>query len=167
MIYLGLGSNIGDREAYLRRAVCLLRTCPGIRVSACSSIYETEPFGYTDQAAFLNAVAAVETELTPRQLLTACLETERRLGRKRSLRWGPRTIDIDILLFDELTVCEPDLVIPHSYLHLRPFVLVPLAELTGDLPVLNGLTAAALLAQCEPAAVRFYQRFDCDGGEPG
>lgn len=166
MIYLGLGANMGDREWYLRQAVRLLGGHPGISIVNQSAIYETEPFGYTEQAAFLNAVIAIEAALTPFELLKVCLETERRLGRVRDVRWGPRTIDIDILLFHDQTINEPSLTIPHPYLCLRPFVLIPLRDLTGSGIVVNGLTADDLLAACEPAAVTYYQNFDCDRSAP-
>jgi 2-amino-4-hydroxy-6-hydroxymethyldihydropteridine diphosphokinase len=160
MIYLGLGSNMGEREQYLRQAVNTLGAHPDIRIIQKSAIYETEPFGYTDQAAFLNAVIAIETNLTPAALLKLCLETESSLGRVRDVRWGPRTIDIDILLFHNQLIHTEALTVPHPYLQFRPFVLIPLRDLTGDGIILHGLTAGELLTACEASAVTYYQSFD-------
>ncbi|KYZ77309.1 hypothetical protein AXX12_04040 [Anaerosporomusa subterranea] len=160
MIYLGLGSNMGERECYLRQAVSILAAHPDIQVIKKSAIYETEPFGYIDQAAFLNAVIAIESNLSPAELLRVCLETESCLGRVRNARWGPRTIDIDILLFHDQLIDTDTLKVPHPYMHLRPFVLIPLRDLTGDDIVLHGLTTGELLATCEPSSVTFYQSFD-------
>jgi 2-amino-4-hydroxy-6-hydroxymethyldihydropteridine diphosphokinase len=122
--YVGLGSNLGDREALIRQAAEL------IGATQLSTIRETEPWGYEDQPKFLNAVAEVETSLSARRLLDHLLDVERRLGRERvGPLWGPRTIDLDLLLFGEETVDEPGLVVPHPLLHERLFVLEPLAEL--------------------------------------
>lgn len=160
MIYLGLGSNIGDREGFLRQAAALLHAHPAIQVMGKSAIYETEPFGYADQANFLNAVLAVEASLSPLELLQVCLETEKQLGRIRDQRWGPRTIDIDILLFHDRQICLEQLTVPHPFLRVRPFVLIPLRDLTLDEIILDGCTADDLLAACEPAVVTYYQKFD-------
>jgi 2-amino-4-hydroxy-6-hydroxymethyldihydropteridine diphosphokinase len=122
--YIGLGSNLGDREALIRRAADL------IGASRLSTIRETEPWGHEDQPRFLNAAAEVETRLEPWPLLVHLLDVERRLGRERiGPRWGPRTIDLDLLLYGDLTVDEPGLVVPHPRLLERLFVLEPLAEL--------------------------------------
>ena len=122
--YIGLGSNLGDSEQLIRRAAEL------IGAKRLSTIIETEPWGYQHQPNFLNAVAEIETELTPRQLLDHLLDVERRLGRERvGHRWGPRTIDLDLLLYGEETVDEPGLVVPHPRLLEREFALRPLAEL--------------------------------------
>jgi 2-amino-4-hydroxy-6-hydroxymethyldihydropteridine diphosphokinase len=128
--YVGLGSNLGDRRATLLRALELLGAEPGIRVEAVSGLRETEPVGLADQPRFLNAVAAVETELPPRALLDRLLGVERALGRMRDgLRFGPRTIDLDLLLYGCETVVEPGLTVPHPRLHERRFALEPLLEL--------------------------------------
>jgi len=130
--YIGLGSNLGDREATLRRALDLL----GDEVVAVSSFRETEPVGYLDQPRFLNAAAALDTELAPRALLDRLLEVERELGRTREgPRFGPRTIDLDLLLYGDRTIDEPGLTVPHPRLAERLFVLEPLAELDPDLDV--------------------------------
>lgn len=131
--YIGLGSNLGDRDGLLRAALAALAETHGIRVVAVSTVRETEPVGHVDQPRFLNAVAAVETDLGPRALLAELLRIERSLGRTRAgPRFGPRTIDLDLLLYDDLIVDEPGLHVPHPRLHERTFVLEPLAELAPD-----------------------------------
>lgn len=127
--YLGLGTNLGDRQANLREALRLLTQGPGLRLLHCSQVYETEPWGVTEQPRFLNCVAEVEASLEPEPLLARCKEVEERLGRVPGPRWGPRLIDVDILLYGDEVVELPDLEIPHPRLHLRAFALVPLAEL--------------------------------------
>jgi len=129
--YIGLGSNLGDRQATLRQAVRRLGTYG--RVVAVSSLYETEPVGYRDQPWFLNAVVALETTLGPRELLAALLAIERDFGRERTFRNAPRTLDLDLLLYDGLVEQSEDLSIPHPRLHERSFVLVPLAEIAPEL----------------------------------
>jgi 2-amino-4-hydroxy-6-hydroxymethyldihydropteridine diphosphokinase len=129
--YLALGSNLGDRLATLQRAVDLLDARSGIDVVRSSRVYETEPVG-PPQPPYLNAVVEVRTELEPRQLLKECLAIEDELGRVRAERWGPRTIDIDVLTFDAREVSEPDLVVPHPRMHERAFVLIPLSDLTAE-----------------------------------
>jgi len=127
--FVGLGSNLGEREAMIRLALDDLARLPGTQLLRASSLYDTEPVGETEQPNFLNAVAQVDTELTARQLLWNLLLVEKRLGRVRTQRWGPRTIDLDLLLFGSLVIEEPDLVVPHPELTRRSFVLVPLVEL--------------------------------------
>jgi 2-amino-4-hydroxy-6-hydroxymethyldihydropteridine diphosphokinase len=134
---LGLGSNLGDRLANLQAVVDLLGRRPGVHVLRSSRVYETDPVGGPPQPKYLNAVVEIETSLEPHELLSACLEVEGELGRVRVERWGPRTIDVDLLTFDERTVDEPDLVVPHPRMHERAFVLLPLAELDAD-PMLPG-----------------------------
>jgi len=130
--YIGLGSNLGDRGAALQSALDLL----GDDVVAASSLRETDPVGYLDQPRFLNAAAALETGLEPRALLDRLLEVERELGRTRDgPRFGPRTIDLDLLLYADRVIDEPGLVVPHPRLAERRFVLEPLAELDPDLVV--------------------------------
>jgi 2-amino-4-hydroxy-6-hydroxymethyldihydropteridine diphosphokinase len=131
-VYLSLGSNIGDREANLRAAVERL-AAPDLRVLRQSPIYETEPAGYTDQRWFLNMVVEAETALFPPQLLARTSGIERALGRKRTMPNGPRTIDIDILLFADTVVLTARLEIPHPRMSQRRFVLAPLADLAPDL----------------------------------
>ena len=130
IVYLSLGSNIGDRAAHLRRAIDGLRTLGEVR--AVSSFYETEPVDFKRQAWFLNCAVALETEKLPRQLLAAVLRIEREMGRKRSISKGPRTIDIDILLYGSSVVETPQLIVPHPAMHERRFVLEPLVEIAPD-----------------------------------
>ena len=132
-MYVGLGSNLGDREALLGRALAGLDR-HGVRTRRVSSVYESEPVGpVREQPAFYNAVAEVETELSPRDTLRACLDVERELGRERHVPQGPRNIDLDLLLADDLVARWPELVLPHPALTLRAFVLRPLLELRPDL----------------------------------
>ena len=155
--YLGLGSNMGDREGFLRQAVALLAAEGDISVKQVSSIYETDPVGFTDQGAFLNAVAVVETELSASDLLRKCLCVERSLQRVRDVRWGPRTIDIDLLLFGDQIMDDSELTVPHPRLRERLFVLIPLHEVAPQV-VFGGQTAAQYrnkLSGCE--GVRLYR----------
>jgi 2-amino-4-hydroxy-6-hydroxymethyldihydropteridine diphosphokinase len=144
--YVGLGSNLGDRESLIRRAAEL------IGAQRLSSIIETEPWGVEAQPRFLNAVAALETPLEPRPLLVHLLDVERRLGRERPQsdesgpRWGPRLIDLDLLLYGDEVIEEPGLTVPHPRLHERLFVLEPLAELAPGLEIPGNGTVQALLA---------------------
>lgn len=134
--YVGLGANLGRREDTLSRAVQLLREEEGVEVVAVSTLRETEPVGPTDQPPFLNGAVALETGLSPRALLDALLRIEQRLGRVRDgTRWGPRTIDLDLLVHGDLTVDAPGLRVPHPRLHERRFALEPLAELEPELMV--------------------------------
>ena len=149
--FVGLGSNLGDREAQIRLALDALRHIPDTRVVRVSSIYDTEPVGEVHQPSFLNAVAQLDTQLSARQLLWNLQLIERRLGRVRAQRWGPRTIDLDLLLFGDLVLDEPDLKIPHPELTRRAFVLVPLVELD---PLLvhpeSGETLLQILTRLDP-----------------
>ena len=139
--YVGLGSDLGDREAVIRRAAEL------VGAQRLSTIVETEPWGLAEQPMFLNAVAEIDTPLTARQLLVHLLDVERRLGRERvGPRWGPRTIDLDLLLYGDATIDEPGLQVPHPRLAERRFVLAPLAELAPELEVPALGTVQALLA---------------------
>ena len=131
-VYLGLGSNVGDREAWLRFAVQQLPLA-GVRVVKASSLYETEPMYLREQAAFLNMVVQGETELFPRQLLFKMQDVERQAGRKRSVANGPRTLDVDILLYGRFSLSLPGLTVPHPKLLERRFALQPLLEITPDL----------------------------------
>jgi 2-amino-4-hydroxy-6-hydroxymethyldihydropteridine diphosphokinase len=145
--YVGLGSNLGDRERMLWGAVHMLAFNPEVDVVAVSSIRETDPVGLVDQPRFLNAAAAVETELDPGALLELLLSVERELGRTREgARFGPRTIDLDLLLYGDEIVDEPGLTVPHPRLHERRFVLEPLEELDADLVVPGWGSVQALLA---------------------
>jgi len=144
--YVGLGANLGDRDASIRRAAELV----GAR--RVSTVRETEPWGYADQPRFLNAVAELETDEAPRALLDRLLEVERALGRTREgPRYGPRTIDLDLLLYGDLELDEPGLTVPHPRLHERLFVLEPLAELAPELVVPGRGPLKALLSRLQSA----------------
>ena len=130
--YLGLGSNIGDRKQQLLKAIDLIGNIKGIKVTKQSSIYETAPIGYTDQPNFLNLCLEIETELSPQQLLKHCLDIEQQLHRVREIRWGPRTLDIDILLYSDNIIETDNLSIPHPRMQERAFVLIPLKDIASD-----------------------------------
>lgn len=148
--YVGIGSNVGDRHAFCRRAVDELRASPAISVEKISSLYETSPVGGPPQRSFVNLVVGVTTTLTPRALLESCQSVEQRLGRGESdIRWGPRVVDLDILLFDQEKVSEPDLEIPHPRLTVRRFALVPLLEIEPDLTDPWGMPYRDLVDEAE------------------
>ena len=130
--YLGLGSNIGDRKQQLLKAIDLIGNIKGIKVTKQSSIYETAPIGYTDQPNFLNLCLEIETELSPQQLLKHCLDIEQQLHRVREIRLGPRTLDIDILLYSDNIIETDNLSIPHPRMQERAFVLIPLNDIASD-----------------------------------
>ena len=152
-VYLGLGSNLGDRQKNLSAA--LDRLPPEVLVKAVSSLYETDPVGPRDQQDFYNAVCRANTSLEPRQLLAHVKQVERDVGRTDGPRWGPRVIDIDILLYGGVTVDQPELQVPHREMANRAFVLVPLAELAPDVkhPIVRG-TIAELLSSVDASGVR-------------
>jgi 2-amino-4-hydroxy-6-hydroxymethyldihydropteridine diphosphokinase len=133
-VYVGIGSNVGEREVTIRKAVDGLAELPQTRLVRLSSLYDSDPVGVLDQPPFLNAVAMLETDLEPRQLLWNLNLIESRLGRVRTERWGPRTIDLDILFYGNLVLDEPDLTLPHPEIANRAFVLIPLNELDPFLP---------------------------------
>jgi 2-amino-4-hydroxy-6-hydroxymethyldihydropteridine diphosphokinase len=130
--YLGIGANLGDRAETLRQALVMLNDHDQIDVLAVSGVYETGPVGVLDQPDFLNATAEIETSLDGKALLDVLLETELHFGRKRIKKWGPRVLDLDILLYGLVLIDEPGLNVPHPYLHLRGFVLHPLCDLIPD-----------------------------------
>ena len=149
--YVGLGANLGDRERTLRLAIERMGEIAGVAVVAESSLRETDPVGVVDQPRFLNGAVELETTLPPRELLAALIEVERGLGRIRSdgERWGPRTLDLDLLLYDNLVLDEPGLVVPHTRLIERRFALEPLADLDPDLEVAGHGRVSTLLAELE------------------
>jgi len=148
-VFIGMGSNVGERETFLQRAADALRAMSDFRVVWFSSVYETDPYGNTKQGKFLNAVCQANTPLLPGELLPRLRDVERQLGRTERERWGPREIDLDILLYDGLVVLDAAVTVPHPEMEKRKFVLVPLREIAPDLvhPV-SGLTAAELARAC-------------------
>ena len=144
LAYVGVGANLGDRRATIEAAVALLDGVVGV-----SELRETEPVGVIDQPAFLNGAVALETELPPRELLDVLLSVERRLGRERRERWGPRTLDLDLLLYGCETIDEPGLTVPHPRLHERRFALEPLADLDPELVIPGRGGVSDLLAKLD------------------
>lgn len=128
-IILSMGSNLGDRLRLLRESVQQLELDPDIEIEAVSSVYETDPVGFTEQPAFYNIVVKARTRLEPLELLAACQRVEKKFHRERKVRWGPRTIDIDIIIYDDISVDSEELTIPHPRMNEREFVTLPLAEL--------------------------------------
>ncbi|RJQ30015.1 MAG: 2-amino-4-hydroxy-6-hydroxymethyldihydropteridine diphosphokinase [Peptococcaceae bacterium] len=145
-VFIGIGSNSGDKEANIGKALKLLGETPGVTVHRVAPLYRTEPVGYIEQDWFLNTVAEVSTVLSPRELLDALLGIEKSLGRVRTVRWGPRPVDLDIILYGNGNINEPDLVIPHPGMCERAFVVAPLADLVPDLVLPGGKKAADLAA---------------------
>ena len=131
--YIGIGSNLGDRQKYIESAIQRLKEIKGIEVRKVSSIYETDPLGGPSQGKYLNGAIEIETEIDPRELLTRLLDIEIQLGRKRTVKNGPRTIDLDILLFGDKKIDEPGLEIPHPRMREREFVMKPLKEIYGNI----------------------------------
>lgn len=157
--YLGLGSNLGDREAVLEMAVHALNQSQHIAVTKFSSVYETEPWGGVKQEPFLNQVVEIETDLAPINLLSVCQKIEIDSDRRKTVKWGPRTLDIDILLYGTQTVQTDDVVIPHPRMAERKFVLVPLAEIAPDVVIAGvGQTVQQVLLECSDKGLvkRFY-----------
>ena len=153
--YLGLGSNLGDRFLLLREAVQMINKSAGIKISRVSPVYESEPIGVTHQPRFLNAVLEILTDLDEKELLKVCQTIEKDLGRERKEHWGPRNIDIDILIYDDLVSSTKELSIPHPFFHEREFVLRPMADIAPDLvhPVLD-MSVSELLDEMEASGVR-------------
>lgn len=163
--YLSIGSNLGDRMAHLVAGVQALLAGGGVELVGVSSVYETSPWGKADQPAFLNAGVAVRTKLGPRALLARCQAAEAARHRERRERWGPRTLDVDLILYGDAVVCAPDLMVPHPRLGERAFVIVPLLELDPGLALPGGRPVASLApavadqaVQAVAAAADFWRR---------
>ncbi len=150
IVYLSLGSNLGERDANLKHALRMLDELPDTLLQNVSSILETEPWGYTRQPQFLNCAARIETTLSCNDLLAACQSIEKELGRERDIHWGPRVIDIDIVFYGDRVIQEEHLKVPHIHAHERRFVLEPLVEIDPDLlhPILK-MTVAELLRRLD------------------
>ncbi|MBP2242612.1 2-amino-4-hydroxy-6-hydroxymethyldihydropteridine diphosphokinase [Cytobacillus eiseniae] len=160
LAYIALGSNIGERYEYLQQAIEELHALLEVDVVNTSSIYETDPVGYEDQGPFLNMVILVRTELKPIELLDKCLEIEKTLGRKRDIRWGPRTIDLDILMYNQENIKTEKLFVPHPRMHERAFVLIPLLEVQPSikLPTMETPLEAILEEIPDREGVRVWKR---------
>lgn len=156
-VYLGLGSNLGDREANLRKAIRLLSR--KLRIEGVSSIYETEPQDFFEQPKFLNAVCRAATNLGPAELLEETKIVEKEMGRVPTFRYGPRVIDIDILFYGDLVLETPTLTLPHPRMAERAFVLVPLAEVAGDVvhPVVRRKVSDLLASVAGKEGIKFYR----------
>ncbi len=141
--YLSMGTNKGDRNDNLEKTLRYLDSVPEIDIISISSIYETEPWGMIEQQLFLNIVILIDTVLDPESLLHACQQIENRIGRQRLVHWGPREIDIDILLYDNLTIQTENLTIPHPFMEKREFVLAPLREIAPELILPSGRSVIA------------------------
>ena len=152
--FIGLGANLGDPQAQVRRAVAALGEFPRTRLLASSSLYRSAPVGVAAQPDFVNAVAKVETALSARELLEELLTTEARFGRERPLPGAPRTLDLDLLLYGDRVIEEPGLVVPHPRMHERAFVLLPLAEIAAETSIPGKGSVKTLLAACRSQEIR-------------
>jgi 2-amino-4-hydroxy-6-hydroxymethyldihydropteridine diphosphokinase len=157
-VYLGLGSNVGDREEYIEQASFLLDKNPNVQLLKHSSNYETEPEGGGSQPPFINAAVSLKTKLTPHKLLELCQEIEATLGREREVEWGPRTIDIDILLYEKEIISDDKLQVPHPLLHERLFVLKPLREIAG--PVMHPILEKSIEALYDERKAEMGEKYD-------
>jgi len=146
--FVGVGANLGDAAAQVRAAIGALAALPGTRLVAASSLYRTAPLGYADQPDFVNAAVLLETALAPRALLEALQAVEARSGRARSFKDAPRVLDLDLLLYGEEVLDEPDLVVPHPRLHSRAFALAPVVEIDPDAVIPGRGPAKEWLARC-------------------
>ncbi|MBF7729592.1 2-amino-4-hydroxy-6-hydroxymethyldihydropteridine diphosphokinase [Pseudomonas sp. N040] len=163
-VYLGLGSNLAQPVAQLHAAFAALAALPDSRLAAVSSLYASQPLGPADQPDYVNAVAALDTALEPLQLLDALQQIEQQQGRQRKAeRWGPRTLDLDILLFGQQVINLPRLQVPHYHMQARPFVLYPLAEIAPDLQLPDGRRLAELLQNCPPQGLQRLSGATFDG----
>lgn len=151
--YIALGSNLGDPERKVREGIAALAELPQSRLACASSLYRSAPVGHADQADFINAVAQISTALAPQALLAALLAIEKRFGRERSFRNAPRTLDLDLLLYDAQHIAEPGLAVPHPRMHQRAFVLAPLTEIAPACVIPGIGPAADWLARCANQAI--------------
>jgi len=160
--YISMGSNLDDRLSYLKGAIDELNKDERISIKKISSIYETDPIGYTNQGNFLNIVAKLETDYEVEQLLRKCLQIELQLGRERKIRWGPRTIDLDILLYNQENIETDDLSVPHPRMHERAFVIIPLLEIEPniELPAMELPLQKVLEHIPDKEGVRLWKRKD-------
>jgi 2-amino-4-hydroxy-6-hydroxymethyldihydropteridine diphosphokinase len=156
--FVGLGSNMGNKEENIKKALLELVRTEGINVKRVSSLYATQPVGYIQQDWFLNAVAAVDTSLSASALLQRLLAIETALGRKRTVRWGPRVIDLDLLLYDQEIRETESLTLPHPRMYERAFVMVPLTEIAPDLVLPSGQTTREILMGLNRSGVWWYER---------
>jgi 2-amino-4-hydroxy-6-hydroxymethyldihydropteridine diphosphokinase len=161
--HIALGSNLGDRAANLRTALEMLAQTAGISITAVSAIYETAPVGGPEQDHYLNACAALDTELTPTRLLLMMLDIEEKIGRVRKVRWGPRIIDLDLLLYGEIMMNTPLLELPHPRMSERDFVLIPLADIAPDqiIPGLNQTVALTLAGRPKNEEIKLFLPTGC------
>jgi 2-amino-4-hydroxy-6-hydroxymethyldihydropteridine diphosphokinase len=158
-VYIGIGSNLGDSIACCASAIQGLRSCRNLSIEAVSGWYHTEPYGFVDQSWFINGVVRISTSLTPFELLELGLSLEKKAARKSTVRWGPRTLDIDILLWETRVIVSSRLTIPHPRMHLRRFVLVPMCEIDPQVRhPLYGMSMCSLLAHvADTSIVKPYQ----------
>lgn len=164
MIFIGLGANLGQREKNICRAILCLAAHPKINLEAWSSFYETAPVGKTDQPDFINAVVAINTALSPNELLAECHAVEAKLGRVRLERWGPRVIDLDLLIFSDSVINKPGQIeLPHPRLTERLFVLLPLQEIAPELK-LSGIKIKEIITSCpDRSKVKIFADRECVG----
>ncbi len=148
-IFIGLGSNLGDKIGNIERALFMLGDLPGTEIISVAPFYGTAPVGYTKQEWFVNTVSEVKTSLQPGKLLAAILDVENIMGRERQIRWGPRVIDLDLLLYGQREICEPGLEVPHPRMLERAFVMVPLADLAPQMLFSGGRRAKEIAAELE------------------
>ncbi|HEY9397825.1 MAG TPA: 2-amino-4-hydroxy-6-hydroxymethyldihydropteridine diphosphokinase [Burkholderiales bacterium] len=151
--YIGIGANLGDAKQHVRDAIAALGALADTQLVAVSSLYRTAPVGYLDQPDFINAVAAIDTPLEPHALLDALHEVEERFGRERSFKDAPRTLDLDVLLYDQRIIGDDVLVVPHPRMHERAFVLAPLIEIASDCVIPQRGSAQEWLARCADQAI--------------
>lgn len=156
-VFIGIGTNIGDRKDNLNKAIKLLGENEKALIKKVSSIYETAPVGYLDQAAFLNIVAEIETILDPFELMAFTASIEKAMGRERLIKWGPRIIDLDILLYENQVVKTENLIIPHPRIRERAFVLIPLMEIAPEI-LLNGLPIEKYINAIEGQEVKIWSK---------